>query len=213
MFSNIAAVGTATVLLLGGSAAGPATERAAPRPPGAVSATVVSMAGSACPQGTPAAPARATKDPAVFSIRHPGAVARAGRSTRFSDNRKFCQVKVSVQTARGWTWTISKVEQSGRAQLAHGAVGTVRFTYFWTGEVATGSHSKTLQGPIDSAWTVVDTTGAQRAGWAPCGSAANLTIKTDVSVRAASGASRTSSLTAGGAGVPASTYRVSFKNC
>jgi hypothetical protein len=213
MNSNYAAVGTATVLLLGGSAAGPVTERAAPRSPGAVSATVVSTAGSGCPQGTAAATVQATRDPAVFSIRHPGAVARAGTSTRFPDGRKFCQVRVSVRTAQGWTWTISRVEQSGRAQLASGAVGTARFTYFWTGEAATGSHVKTLHGPNDSAWTVVDTTGVQKVGWAPCGATANLTIKTDVSVRAASGANRTSSLTAGGAGVPASTYRVSFKKC
>ncbi|GAB7050530.1 DUF4360 domain-containing protein [Catenuloplanes indicus] len=212
MISTIAAVGAASALLLGGPEAGLATERAASRPPGAVSAKVVSVAGSGCP-GRPMATAQGTADPTVFTIRHPGITARAGGPAQIFDRTKFCQVTVAVRAARGWTWTLSRVEQSGRAQLAGGAVGTARFSYYWTGEPKTGMHSKTLTGPRNTAWTTADTIGLKPLGWAPCGLSAHLNIKAEVSARPGADRRRTSTMTAGGAGNAPSTYRVSWKPC
>jgi hypothetical protein len=212
MLSDIAAAGTAAVLLLGGSAAAPVTERAASRPPGAVSVRVVSAAGSGCP-GRPAVTAQGTADPTVFTMRHPGVTARYGGSAQIFDRSKFCQVTVSVRAARGWTWTIGRAEHSGRAQLAAGVVGTATFSYYWTGEPRTATHTKSLAGPRSTAWTAADTIGLKRLGWAPCGANANLNIKTDVSVKNGSDRSRISTMSAGGAGNAPATYRVFWRSC
>ncbi|MFI5844926.1 DUF4360 domain-containing protein [Catenuloplanes sp. NPDC051500] len=212
MHSIIAAAGTATVLLLGGSSAGPVTERAAARPPGAVSATVVSAGGSGCP-GRPVITAQGTKDPATFSLQGPGVTARAGGSATIADRSRFCQLVISVRAARGWTWTLGRVEQSGRAQLASGAVGTARFSFYWSGDPKTGTYAKSLKGPRDTAWTAADSIGIKRVGWAPCGSAANLNIKTEVSVRSGADRSRISTMSVGGPGNAPAAYRVSWRSC
>ncbi|MDP9797232.1 hypothetical protein J2S43_005744 [Catenuloplanes nepalensis] len=210
MLTNVAAVGATALMMLGGSAVDGQVAHAAPLLPGPVSVSVVSTAGSGCP----AAQASVTSvGQDGFTLRLPSFTARTGNSAKITERRRNCQVGVTVTGPVGWTYTLSKADYRGRAQLAKGAVGTMHAAYYFAGLSDTTRYTRTLTGPRTTAWQASDSTEIRKLGWAPCGTPRSLNINTEVRVKPGPVRNSTSLMTLGSGGNTSASYRLSWKKC
>ena len=208
MLSDVAAAGAMAALLLGGFTADTAVEQAASKMPAVSSVSVVSTNGTGCARGAAASGKAATvKGPNAFTIALPTMSVRTGGSAKIIDRNKFCQFSVKITVPRGYTYTLAEARYSGTTKLPQGAFGTARFSYYWTGQSNTSTHSTRIN---SSEWQIAETEAKtfEQLGWAPCGESANLNLKTELSVQRG----KTGSVTLGGQKDPAE-YRLIIKKC
>ncbi|WP_051799475.1 DUF4360 domain-containing protein [Catenuloplanes japonicus] len=205
MLSNGAAASAVALLLLGGSAVDAPLERAAPK----VSAAVASTGGSGCPGAVATVTATGADG---FTLRFPGFTARAGGSAPLTERRRNCMVGVNIDRPAGWTFTLRKAEYRGNAQLAKGAVGTMQATYYFSASRSTARYTRTLKGPLRSAWQG-GATDFKELGWAPCDSARTLNINTEVRVTPGPDRKQKSQMETGAGGKATATYHLSWKKC
>jgi hypothetical protein len=169
-----------------------AVENVAP-PPGA-SIEVASVNGSGCPAGTTFI--LTSPGNTAFSVNFLEYDAVTGPGASPTEFRRNCQISLRVNYPAGYTYALGTAQYRGWLELANGARGVHRSTYYIQGMSASTQISHTTAGPVSGAWSTNDTVDPTAQIWAPCGERRNLNINTELRVyRGTSAATATSSMT------------------
>ncbi|KAJ3409932.1 hypothetical protein HDV05_004154 [Chytridiales sp. JEL 0842] len=136
--------------------------------------------GSGCPQGTVSRNFNADKT--AFTLIFDEYVASIGAGVPLTDSRKNCQLNIGLRVPQGWQYSIATIDYRGYMDLDGGVKGTQSAIYYFQGEVAEARKETDFWGPRTESYTIRDSFGLQSLVWSPCGAAANVNIKSAISL-------------------------------
>jgi hypothetical protein len=143
-----------------------------------VSAVVVS--GTGCGAGTSFIDVR--PDNTGFTVHYADfRVFLNGGSTPL-DARKSCQLSLSLQLPQGFTYAIAGVGSRGDADIARGAQGVQRSTFYYAGSPSVPSTTHNFSGPYSDYWETVDEIPLGQLVWVPCNMRRLLNASTELRV-------------------------------
>jgi len=138
----------------------------------------VAYAGSGCPSGTVAS--QLSTDKTTLTLIYDDFIAQSGKNIPPKDYRKNCQLNVKLRYPQGWQFSVFKADYRGHATLPHGATGTCKATYYFSGDSKQMSSTKTFKGPMDEDYLKTDTFGVSSTVWSPCGAEGMLNINSAI---------------------------------
>jgi hypothetical protein len=151
--------------------------------------------GTGCPLGS--ADASVAADGSSFRLRFGEEfVAELGTGVPLLESRKNCQVLLRLQVPQGFTFAIAAVDYRGHANIATGAQGFQKATYYFQGEAEQVSTTRTLDGPFNDDWHFRDQIPIAELVWAPCGIERALNINAQVRLARSASSTRSRSLIA-----------------
>lgn len=92
----------------------------------------VAYAGSGCQSGTVAS--QLSTDKTTLTLIYDDFIAQSGKNIPPKDYRKNCQLNVKLRYPQGWQFSVFKADYRGHATLPHGATGTCKATYYFSGD-------------------------------------------------------------------------------
>ncbi|TWP51022.1 DUF4360 domain-containing protein [Lentzea tibetensis] len=180
--------------------------------PDYITIDVVTVNGSGCPAGTAAV--ASADDRTAFTVTYSDYLAQAGAGTSPTDFRKNCQLNIRVSYPQGFTYGIAQADYRGFAHLQHGATGTEKGNYYFSGSSQTASRTHNFYGPHSDNWQATDKSEVSAIVYAPCGERRNLNINTELRVNTGGSKNATSFMTMDSTDSSVSTkYHFSWKRC
>jgi hypothetical protein len=143
---------------------------------------ILAAHGSGCPPGTVFV--HMWPDNLTFTVVYSEYVARIGPGAPLLDFRKSCQLSVRVHVPDGYTYALYRTGHSGFGDLAEGATGTQRASYYFQGSPNTNTRTHAFAGPLNDHWYNTDESDLAVLEWHPCGELRNLNINTELRVNA-----------------------------
>ncbi|KAF2006318.1 hypothetical protein P154DRAFT_529990 [Amniculicola lignicola CBS 123094] len=166
----------------------PGQEFAAP-PPGQVQIRGVAYGGNGCPQGTVSS--QISSDRTIMTLIFDAYVASIGPGVALTENRKNCQLNVDLLYPGGFQYSILSADYRGYAAIQKGVTGTMKSTYYFSGQQEQSSTEYSFVGPVTGDYLKHDQADSTSVVWSPCGTNGMLNINSQVrltsSVPAATG--------------------------
>ncbi|KAH7079851.1 hypothetical protein BKA63DRAFT_229515 [Paraphoma chrysanthemicola] len=169
----------AALALAAGAVATPASEIVTRDPtPASFKITNVVYGGSGCPQGSIDIK---WNDSRIFPINFSKEfTAKVGSKAEIVDSRKNCQINIKLDFEPGFSFAIFSADYSGWADLDAGVTGTIKSTYYFSGETEQSSAVSTLSGPVKGKYYKQDKVPVVR--WSPCGDEALFNVNSEVAL-------------------------------
>lgn len=167
----------------------------AQRPPlDSLTVRQIAYAGSGCP-ATSSDGSFSERDGAIrLNLGSFGMLAQAGPGISLRDSRKACQLLIDLDHPTDWQYRLVGIAYSGQATLENGAIGNVRTTTYFQGELDEASANLELSGEMATTFSEFATFDDVEV-WSPCGIQRALNVKIAASVQASGGANGSLSLT------------------
>jgi len=147
-------------------------------PAGTVKINKVSYGGTGCPQGTMST--QISDDRSVVTLIFDAYIASIGPGIAITENRKNCQLNVELLYPGGFQYSILSADYRGYASVQKGVTGTLKSTYYFSGQQAQSSTEYTFVGPANGDYTKHDEADSTSVVWSPCGAAGLLNINSQV---------------------------------
>jgi len=107
-------------------------------------------------------------------------IAQAGKGIEPKERRKNCQLNFKLHYPQGWQFSIFKADYRGHATLPRGFSGSLKATYYFSGNSQQISSQDTIRGPTDADYLKTDVIGVESTVWSPCGAEGLLNINSAV---------------------------------
>jgi len=117
--------------LLGLASAAPAAEPRADVPKD-ITIQSVKYAGSGCPAGSVAS--TLSNDKTLLTLAFDTYVAQSGQGIKTAENRKNCNLILQLKYPSGYQYSLFTADYRGFASIGAGSTGTVKSTYFFSGD-------------------------------------------------------------------------------
>ncbi|KAF2182512.1 hypothetical protein K469DRAFT_636395 [Zopfia rhizophila CBS 207.26] len=135
--------------------------------------------GSGCPQGS--IDVDFTPDGRILPIYFgKDFTASVGPNIDPAQSRKNCQLNIDLMFSPGFQYTVYSADYAGYGDLDSGVKGTVKASYYFSGEQSGASSAMTIPGPFTGKYTKHD--DVSMAVWSPCGSEAMLNVNAEVAL-------------------------------
>ncbi|MGR4877966.1 DUF4360 domain-containing protein [Streptomyces sp. LARHCF249] len=212
MFRTVFIGGTAVALLASAFAPSGGAQNAL-KPTEPVTIKLATVNGSGCRPGT--ATVAVAPDNTAFTVTYSEYLAKAGKGTQLTDQRKNCQLALDVHIPQGYTYGIATADYRGYANLAKGAFGTQVANYYFQGMSKTAHRKHRINGPKDDNWQVTDRAPVGSVVHKACGDRRNFNINTELRVDAGQANPATTSYIAMDSTDTSitTTYHFSWKKC
>ncbi|MEH6375355.1 DUF4360 domain-containing protein [Streptomyces sp. KLMMK] len=151
-------------------------------PPDKIVIEVATVNGSGCPANSAAV--GVSLDNTAFTVTYSKYLAQVGPGAKPTDFRKNCQLNLIVHVPHGFTYAVASVDYRGYAQLASGATGEQKASYYFQGQSQTTAKSHQFKGALDDNWQATDINEIAQYVWSPCGERRNFNINTELTVNA-----------------------------
>ncbi|KAF2460773.1 hypothetical protein BDY21DRAFT_268272, partial [Lineolata rhizophorae] len=138
----------------------------------------VTYGGTGCPQDTLNVDINA--DASLMPLYFSRYVAAVGPGASVTDQRKFCQLNIELELPAGFQFSIWRAEYHGYAQLERGVAGSIKSTYYFSGETDQTSSEITFAGPFTGQYTKNDEEFI--TSWSQCGGTTMLNMKTQLAL-------------------------------
>ncbi|KAF2119755.1 hypothetical protein BDV96DRAFT_486870 [Lophiotrema nucula] len=161
-------------------------------PAGSVIIKGVSYGGTGCPQGTVAS--QFSQDKTTVTLIFDSYIASIGPSTAVTEQRKNCQLNVHLTYPGGFQYSVLSADYRGYAAIQKGVTGTLKSTYYFSGQTDQSSTEYSFVGPVTGDYLKHDQADSTSVVWSPCGTEGLLNINSQVRL-AATNASATGLLT------------------
>ena len=148
--------------------------------------------GSGCPAGSVAVDI--ASDRTAFTLIFDQFLAQIGPGIALAESRKNCQVNLTLHVPHGFTYAIASVDYRGYANLAPGAKGQQKSSYYFQGQAPTATAWTTFTGPYENNWQIRDQVNAAALVWAPCGMERSLNINAQVLINKGTSSASSSSI-------------------
>jgi len=170
----------------------PTVEDGVAPPAGTVVIKGVSYGGTGCPQGTMSS--QISSDRSIVTLIFDSYIASIGPGISVTEQRKNCQLNVDLQYPGGFQYSILSADYRGYASIQKGVTGTLKSTYYFSGQTAQTSTQYDFVGPVNGDYLKADEADSTSIIWSPCGAAGMLNINSQVRLTS-SNASATGLLT------------------
>jgi hypothetical protein len=147
-------------------------------PAGQVKIRGVSYGGTGCPQGTVGA--LISSDQSTMTLIFDSYVASLGPGVAVTENRKNCQLAVDIQYPGGFQYSILSADYRGYASIEKGITGTLKSTYYFSGQQAQSTTEQSFVGPINGDYLKSDKAESTSTVMSPCGASGILNINSQV---------------------------------
>jgi uncharacterized protein DUF4360 len=131
-------------------------------------------------------------DKTAFTISYTNYTAAAGTGAKPQESRKNCNLNVKVKVPNGFTYGIAGADMRGYANLAPGANGLAKVSFWFQGNPMTGFINHNIRessfsfpgsyvdGQFDDNWETSDQTQFAAIVWASCSAQRNLNVNTEL---------------------------------
>ena len=170
----------------------PTVETGDAPPAGSVTIRGVSYGGTGCPQGTMSS--QISADRTVVTLIFDSYIASIGPGISVTEQRKNCQLNVDIKYPGGFQYSILSADYRGYAAIQKSVTGTLKSTYYFSGQTAQTSTEYKFEGPVNGDYLKHDTADSTSVVWSPCGTTGMLNINSQVRL-ATSNSSATGLLT------------------
>jgi hypothetical protein len=154
----------------------------------------IKYGGNGCPQDS--ASIDISDDNTAFTMIMDAYIAEIGPDVPRSENRKACQIGLTLKVPAGWQFSIATFDYRGYASLDKGVKGKQVASYYFQGQSGTTKFDTNIKGEFDDDFHLRDTVGLE--SFSPCNTERSLNIKTELrlssSKRNASGIMTTDSI-------------------
>ncbi|KAH3920648.1 hypothetical protein HBI56_219330 [Parastagonospora nodorum] len=156
----------------------PTVELGEAPPAGSVTIKGVSYGGTGCPQGTMSS--QISSDRTIVTLIFDSYIASTGPGISVTEQRKNCQLNVDLQYPGGFQYSILSADYRGYAAIQKGITGTLKSTYYFSGQTAQTSTEYNFVGPVNGDYLKHDEADSTSIIWSPCGAAGMLNINSQV---------------------------------
>jgi len=147
-------------------------------PVGSVKIRGVSYGGTGCPQGTMSS--QISADRSVVTLIFDSYIASIGPGISVTEQRKNCQLNVDLEYPGGFQYSILSADYRGYSSIQKGVTGTLKSTYYFSGQTAQTSTEYSFVGPVTGDYLKHDEADSTSIVWSPCGAAGMLNINSQV---------------------------------
>ncbi|KAF2263072.1 hypothetical protein CC78DRAFT_292449 [Lojkania enalia] len=156
----------------------PGVELGVAPPPGTVQINGVTYGGTGCPQGTLSS--QLSNDRTTMTLIFDTYIASIGPGISPVENRKNCQLNVHLTYPGGFQYSILSADYRGYAAIQKGITGTLKSTYYFSGQTDQSSTEYTFVGPVNGDYLKHDQADSTSVVWSPCGAEGLLNINSQV---------------------------------
>ncbi|KAH8716774.1 hypothetical protein GQ44DRAFT_624762 [Phaeosphaeriaceae sp. PMI808] len=160
------------------SASLPTIELGEKPPAGSVKIRGISYGGNGCPQGTMSS--QISEDRTTVTLIFDSYIASIGPGIALSEQRKNCQLNIDLEYPGGFQYSILSADYRGYASIQKGVKGTLKSTYYFSGQTAQSSTAYDFEGPVSGDYLKHDEADSTSVVWSPCGEKALLNINSQV---------------------------------
>jgi hypothetical protein len=147
-------------------------------PAGSVKIRSVGYGGTGCPQGTMSS--QISNDRTVVTLIFDAYIASIGPGISVTESRKNCQLNIDLDYPGGFQYSILSADYRGYSAIQKGVTGTLKSTYYFSGQTAQSSTTYKFEGPITGDYLKHDEADSTSIVWSPCGAAGMLNINSQV---------------------------------
>ncbi|PVH91906.1 hypothetical protein DM02DRAFT_576540 [Periconia macrospinosa] len=151
-------------------------------PEGSVTIQSVTYGGTGCPQGTLSA--QLSDDRTLVTLIFDTYIASIGPTVAVTENRKNCQINVNIKYPGGFQYSVLSADYRGYAAIQKGVSGTLKSTYYFSGQTAQSSTEYNFVGPVTGDYLKHDEADSTSTVWSPCGTNGLLNINSQVRLTA-----------------------------
>ncbi|KAF2875863.1 hypothetical protein BDV95DRAFT_626260 [Massariosphaeria phaeospora] len=178
----------ALVPLVAAAPAIPAIELGDAPPAGMVKIRGITYGGNGCPQGTMSN--QISADRSTVTLIFDSYIASIGPGVALAEQRKNCQLNVDIEYPGGFQFSILSADYRGYASLEKGVTGTMKSTYYFSGQQDQSSTEYSFVGPLTGDYLKHDQAESTSIVWSPCGANGMLNINSQVRLATSSSASK-----------------------
>jgi len=146
--------------------------------PGTVRIRGVTYGGSGCPQGTMSA--QISSDQTIVTLIFDQYSASIGPGVSVNDQRKNCQLNFALLYPSGFQYSVFSADYRGYADLDAGVTGTMKSTYYFSGQPTQTSTEAVFTGPLNGDYLKSDEADQVSVVWSPCGAEGMLNVNSQV---------------------------------
>ncbi|KAF1936580.1 hypothetical protein EJ02DRAFT_459422 [Clathrospora elynae] len=156
----------------------PTIELGTAPPAGTVTIRGVTYGGTGCPQGTVSS--QISSDRTIMTLIFDSYIASIGPGIAVTEQRKNCQLNVDIAYPGGFQYSILSADYRGYSSIQKGVQGTLKSTYYFSGQTDQTSTSYVFDGPTNGDYLKHDEADNTSIVWAPCGTDGMLNINSQV---------------------------------
>jgi hypothetical protein len=146
--------------------------------PGTVRIRGVTYGGSGCPQGSVSV--QLSSDQTLVTLIFDEYIASIGPDVSVGDQRKNCQLNFALTYPGGFQYSVFQADYRGYADLDAGVTGTMKSTYYFSGQSQQTSTEAVFQGPLNGDYLKSDEADQVSLVWSPCGAEGMLNVNSQV---------------------------------
>jgi hypothetical protein len=142
----------------------------------------ISYGGNGCPQGTVGY--QLSQDRTTVTLIFDAYIASIGPSIALTESRKNCQLNVGLLYPGGFQYSVLSADYRGYASIQKGVTGTLKSTYYFSGQTEQTSTTYEFKGPVTGDYLKHDQADSTSVIWSPCGAEGMLNINSQVRLAA-----------------------------
>jgi len=119
-------------------------------------------------------------DRSVVTLIFDSYIASIGPGISVTEQRKNCQLNVDLEYPGGFQYSILSADYRGYSSIQKGVTGTLKSTYYFSGQTAQTSTEYSFVGPVTGDYLKHDEADSTSIVWSPCGAAGMLNINSQV---------------------------------
>ncbi|KAF2247553.1 hypothetical protein BU26DRAFT_349510 [Trematosphaeria pertusa] len=147
-------------------------------PAGQVQIRGVTYGGTGCPQGSMSS--QVSSDRTTMTLIFDEYIASIGPGIAVTEQRKNCQINVDLQYPGGFQYSVLSADYRGYAAVQKGVTGTLKSTYYFSGQTQQSSTEYNFVGPVNGDYLKHDEADSTSIVWSPCGANGMLNINSQV---------------------------------
>ncbi|KAF2638829.1 hypothetical protein P280DRAFT_63319 [Massarina eburnea CBS 473.64] len=156
-------------------------------PAGQVTIRGVTYGGTGCPQGSMSS--QISADRTTMTLIFDAYIASIGPGVAVTESRKNCQLNVDIQYPGGFQYSVLSADYRGYAAIQKGVTGTLKSTYYFSGQTDQSSTEYTFTGPVTGDYLKHDQANSTSVVWSPCGATGMLNINSQIRLASSASAS------------------------
>lgn len=152
----------------------------------------IKYGGTGCPEGT--ATVDLSDDRQAFTVIYDQFVTNIGPGVSITESRKNCQLNLTLHIPHGFTYGIASVDYRGFVDIARGAKGLQKASYYFQGQAPTASTWRPFNGRMVGDWHLHDEVEWASIVWSPCGVERALNVNAQLRLEKGSSSSSAESM-------------------
>ncbi|ORY06369.1 hypothetical protein BCR34DRAFT_590611 [Clohesyomyces aquaticus] len=138
----------------------------------------ITYGGTGCPKNSMSY--QISQDRTLVTLIFDSYIASIGPGIAVTESRKNCQLNVDITYPGGFQYSVLSADYRGYAAIQKGVTGTLKSTYYFSGQTDQTSTQYDFIGPLTGDYLKHDQADSTSIVWSPCGAEGMLNINSQV---------------------------------